>query len=119
MSDQQPAGQTPQPRKNNRLTRRRRPRGTTKVRCYANALGLGRNVALGIRDLSETGVQLLTMQLPAKPQMEVILESPGGRTVKLLAEVIWSRALPEGKFLIGTRFAKGLSYADLASLAHE
>ena len=120
MTDTTPGGATPQPRKNSRRERRRDPRGSTKVRCFANALGLGRNVAVTLRNVSETGIQLITAQpLPPQRELEVILEDVSGRLVKLPAEVVWSRELPDGTCLVGARFAKSMAYTDLLFFARD
>lgn len=105
------------PRKNTRRARRQKPRGSTRVIAYRNALGLGKNIALRILDLSETGVRLVLKERPALGlEFEINLDSPSYRTVKMLAQVVWVTDLESGEFLVGARFAKSMAYTDLLSL---
>lgn len=103
--------------RNRRRARRQGPAGTTRVRAYANALGLGPNVALAVLDLSETGARLLLKQeVPAGREIEVRLEG-NSRSVKALARVVWSVPAADGSFCAGAEFAKPLAYAELSALA--
>ena len=106
------------PRRNKRASRRHCPKGSTKAQATRNALGLGRNIAVRVLDISETGVRLLVKEeLPVKREFEVTLESAASRPVKVVAEVIWSVATADGHFCVGARFQKPLSYAALQGLA--
>jgi hypothetical protein len=68
--------------------------------------------------VSEAGVRLLLKEeLPVRHEFEVILDSPGSRSVKTLARVVWSIPAADGTFVVGASFLRGLSYADLLCLA--
>jgi hypothetical protein len=105
-------------RRNQRRTRRQPPKSSTRARAYKNALGLGTNIAAGVLDVSEAGARLLLKEeLPVGHEFEVILESPGSRSVKVLARVVWSVPAADGTFVVGTVFQARLSYPDLHALA--
>ena len=108
----------PVPRKNLRRARRQTPKRGTRVRVYANALGLGANIGVKVLDVSETGVRLLLKQalLPGS-EFELDLESVGTRAVKLHADVVWCVESADGHFVIGASFQKPLSYLDLQIMA--
>jgi len=79
---------------------------------------MGANIAAGVLDVSEAGARLLLKEeLPVGHEFEVILDSPGSRSVKILARVIWSVPAADGTFVVGTAFQARLSYADLHALA--
>ncbi len=103
-----------------RASRRHSPKGTTRAKVTRSALGLGPNIALDVLDLSETGVRLLLKEdLKRGQEFEVVLESAACRPVKTVAEVIWSLATADGKFCVGARFVKLLSYRDLQALSRQ
>jgi hypothetical protein len=106
-------------RSNKRRSRRQSPKGSTRVRAYRNALGLGPNISAGVLDVSETGVRLLLKEtLPIGQEFEVILESVAGSGfVKVIAKVIWVVKTADGQFCTGSEFTKSLSYANLQKLA--
>ena len=105
-------------RRNQRRTRRNPPKSSTRARAYKNALGMGANIAAGVLDVSEAGARLLLKEeLPVGHEFEVILDSPGSRSVKVIARVFWSVPAADGTFVVGASFQKGLSYADLLCLA--
>jgi hypothetical protein len=88
------------------------------VSAYGNALGLGKNIAAGLLDVSDSGVRLLlTEALPIGKEFEVRLESAGGRLVKALARVVWSVETADGKFCVGAELAKGMTGVELEALA--
>lgn len=107
----------PPPRPNKRRSRRQAPKGSTKVRAYRNAMGLGPNIAAGVLDLSETGVRLLLKEeLTKGKEFEVVLESVS-KSIKVIAEVMWTVPTADGQFCTGARFGKTLSFADLSHVS--
>jgi hypothetical protein len=110
MSEIKPAG-------NRRASRRRSPKGSTKVFCYRGPLGLGANVAVSVLDVSETGASLV-VKAPFKQgeDMEVNLEGVvHRRPIRKMATVVW--CVPTDKcWAVGVKFQGVLRYADLADL---
>mgnify|MGYP001206771596 CR=1 FL=1 len=104
---------------NHRRTRRRRPKGHSKVACYKGPFGLGPNLALSMLDVSEAGIRLLVKsRLEVGQAIEVQLQGLGHtRPVKILAEVVWAVAAADGGYCIGARFDRSLGYPDLQALA--
>src|SRR5215469_14881738 len=105
--------------RNRRLNRRQPPKGSTRATCHRGHFGLGRNIAVAVLDISEYGAQLVVKEPLKKGQaVEVGLEGLGGqRPIKLSAVIVWCVAGADGNHLVGTRFGKSLSYADLLALA--
>jgi hypothetical protein len=103
---------------NRRRTRRRSPRGSTRVICFKNALGLGANLALALLDLSETGIRLqLKDPLPENQEVEINLDSLNHRRpLKVLGRVIWCLAAADGSHCAGIQFQRPLAYIDLQAL---
>jgi hypothetical protein len=103
---------------NRRACRRVSMRESIQVECRRGSLGLGRDLTAHPLDLSETGVQLV-LRAPLAPgeEADVLLTGSGlARPLKRLARVVW--CLPtEGGHVVGLRFDKPLSYADLTTLA--
>jgi hypothetical protein len=119
MSTVPPTSVKPVTRPNLRRSRRQPPKQSTKLRAYRNAFGLGPNIAVSILDVSETGVRLVTKEpLAKRAEFELILEAPGMRPIKLIAQVIWSLALADGNLCVGAEFAKRITYAELTALSH-
>jgi hypothetical protein len=105
-------------RKNKRASRRQPAKGSTRAVAYGNALGLGRNIASAVLDVSETGARLLlTKRLADGAEFEVNFEGPGSRPVKMLALVVWSVEAADGRFVTGIRFEKALNYAAFQALS--
>ncbi len=106
------------PRKNQRRCHRKVPKGSTRVRACNNTLGLGKNIALTVLDISETGIRLLLRQpLKVGKEFEIILEGPGTHEVKLIAKVIWTVETADGEYCVGACFGKPIGYSDLQSLS--
>src|SRR5947209_4107539 len=105
--------------RNRRLSRRQAPKGSTKATCHKGLFGLGRNIAVAVLDISEYGAQLVVREpLKKGHAVEVGLEGLGRmRPIKLPAVVVWCVAGADGNHLVGTRFERALSYADLLALA--
>jgi hypothetical protein len=100
--------------KERRSARRRGPKPTTKITCYKGSLGLGRNVAVSILDISETGVRLVVKSAFERNQeIEVgILSQHQNRPVKILANVVWCIPAADGNFCVGASFQRSLNYSD-------
>src|SRR5262245_54335444 len=70
-------------RRNQRSSRRQVAKGSTKAVAFGNPLGLGRNIASAVLDVSETGARLvLVQQLEQGAEFEVNFEGPGSKPVK-------------------------------------
>ena len=112
MSDWQTAG-------NRRASRRRPPKGSTRIYGYRGPLGLGANVAVSILDLSETGASLV-VKAPFKrgEDMEVNLEGiVHRRPIRKMATVVWCVATDNERWAVGVKFQGALRYADLNDLS--
>ncbi len=109
---------SPAPRPNSRRNRRHAPKRSTRVICFRGPLGLGANLALGVRDVSQEGACLILNEaLPVGQSVEINLESlHHRRPVKVPGVVAWTRQ-EEGRILVGVRFDRAIPYADLHSLA--
>lgn len=103
---------------NRRIDRRREPKRSTKVTCRKGALDLGPNVALGILDVSETGVRLrLCEAVPAHQEVAVTLEGPNHmRPLRRVGRVIWCISTIDGAYCSGVHFDKRLPYVDFVKL---
>lgn len=105
-------------RPNKRLARRRSAKKSLGVTCLKGTLGLGKNLALSILDVSETGVRLV-VDCPLHPlqEIEVILSVPlQAKPIKALADVTWCVPAADGNYCIGASFRRRLNYADLSVL---
>jgi hypothetical protein len=107
-----------QPNKNRRLHLRRRPKGTTRVICSRGGLGLGPNIAVGLLDLSETGVRLVLREpVEMAKEVSVTLESPQYRkALRLVGRAAWCLTTAEGLYCVGIEFEKRLQYMDWQKL---
>lgn len=104
---------------NRRASRRRPPKGTTKVRCFRGPLGLGANLAFAALDVSETGASLLvTEALDRGQELEVVLESiVQRRPICKKAVAVWCVPTADGRWCLGVKFHSPLRYAELNDLA--
>jgi hypothetical protein len=111
--------QVPSLSKNRRGAVRRRPKRASKVFCYKGTFGLGRNLALELLDISESGIRLRIKEgLPEGQVVEIQLLGLAQRVpVKMVGTVMWSVAAADGSHCIGARFDKSLRYGDLQLLA--
>ena len=103
---------------NRRASRRRSPKGSTKIRCYRGPMGLGANVAVSALDVSESGAALV-VKAHFKPgeEMEVNLEGIiHRRPIKKMGTVVWCMPTSDGCHIVGVRFQGILRYADLNDL---
>ena len=100
---------------NRRGSRRRPPKGSTKIRCYRGPMGLGANVAVSALDVSESGAALV-VKAAFKPgeQLEVYLEGLiHRRPIKKMGAVVWCVPASDGNYVVGVHFQGVLHYADL------
>ncbi len=104
--------------RNRRAARRHKPKRSTKVVCLKGAFGLGRNMALALLDVSETGTRLLIKESLAPGQeVEITFESMAlYRPVKRSGAVVWCVAAQDGTFAVGVRFEKFLGFSDWQAL---
>jgi hypothetical protein len=109
----------PQPtQRNKRLNRRVAPKRATKAICYANALGLGANIADSVLDVSETGIRLkLKSGLKKGQEVQMTLETTGKRLTKIQAHCMWILPAGDGTFFAGFRFEKSIDWASFLALA--
>ncbi len=86
--------------------------------CRKGTLGLGPNIAVGLLDVSETGVRLLVkVALPKGQEVEVSLLPPGhAREFRLTGQVVWSQETTDGHHCVGIHFDKLLSYVAFCDL---
>lgn len=98
-----------------RLKRKVAKRGTT-ISCR-KGLGLGPNLAVGIKDLSEEGIRLLVREWITKgTDVEIALTGVGlSKPITLMGEVMWCNPIESG-FLLGVRFRIRIGYADFFHL---
>jgi len=101
-----------------RLSPRFPPRDGTRVGCRRGTIGLGRDLALSVVELSETGLRLLLNEPLEHGQMvEVTLSPPGGGPeVRRLGLVMWARGDRDGECQAGVQFSERLSPEALRDL---
>lgn len=99
-----------------RLRRKSVKRGTG-LTCRKGALGLGKDLAVALQDLSEEGARLLVKEeFPVGAEVEITLSGVGvQKRIVALATVIWCKAETQ-HFSIGVRFRDRLSYVDFFNL---
>jgi hypothetical protein len=104
---------------NRRLGRRRAPKGGIRGVCRRGRLGLGTDLAVSLLDVSECGIRLLVREaLAERQEIEVGITGPGqSRSHRLIATVVWCAPAADGRYGIGARFEKTLSYKDLQLFA--
>jgi PilZ domain len=110
MHDPPPVSRTDQ-----RLTRRRQARSGAKVEFRRGTMGLGRDLAVSLIDVSEDGLRVrLTAEVKPGEEAELLVSRPGGgKALKTAAEVRWCMPAGDGTFLVGVRFRKRLAYREL------
>lgn len=104
---------------NRRRCRRMTPRNGTKAICLRGSMGLGRNLAISVLDLSTEGVRLLLKEpLQVGQEVEINLESNNQRRpVKIFGNIVWAIPTAEGGHCVGVCFQRSLRYAELTLLA--
>jgi hypothetical protein len=105
-------------RPNRRTSRRRKPKGSTRVLCYRGPLGLGANVAVSVLDVSENGARLVVKEAFQRgEEMEVNLEGlVHRRPIRKLAKVVWCMPTAKDRWSVGVQFEGHLRYTDLNDL---
>jgi len=117
MSDATPEKTQKSP--NRRSDQRLSPKRKIKLICR-NCLDLGPNLALGLLDISETGLGL-RLKSALEKGVEVTITLEGAILVKGIsrsARVVWCYPTNnDAEFLVGVTFEKRLPYAEYALLA--
>jgi PilZ domain len=100
-----------------RRLRRIKGKGGTGVSCRKGALGLGKDLAIAVKDISVEGARLLVKEeIAAGTEVEITLAGVGGnKRVVRRATVAWCKA-ESPNFTIGVKFHDGLSYEDFFHL---
>jgi len=96
-----------------RAYQRKPPRGRCQVTLFRGTLGLGRNLALELLDISLSGARIRVAEsLRPGEEVQLLLLGQGHlRPVKVLARVIWCRS--DGRTaIVGVCFDKVLPYPD-------
>lgn len=99
-----------------RLRRKKVKRGTSLC-CRKGTLGLGKDIALALQDLSEEGAKLLVKEdLAMGTEVELTLTGFGAhKRVVALGTIVWCK--PEGiSFSVGVRLRDRLPYVDFFNL---
>jgi PilZ domain len=111
--------QKSEPRRERRLAGRRRPKTWTKAVCRKGSLDLGSKINLGILDLAENGVRLLTSEpLENNQEVSITLGTPTHlRPLRVVGHVVWCVETLDHTFCVGIRFCKRLSYPDVTKLS--
>lgn len=109
---------TQQQGKNRRAFMRRRPRGKLKVTCYKGNLDLGANLAMGVADVSESGVLLLLKaHLDRGQDVTLFLEGREHmRPVKVHGKVVWCVPMEKDAFRVGVQLDTYLRYQDVMKI---
>lgn len=102
-----------------RIVRRRPLKKGVTIEARTGALGLGPNIAVEARTLSDDGLCLhVTRELDKNTELEIRLTGIGrSKPMRLMADVRWCRpADEEGEtFSVGIRFRKRIAYNELAN----
>ncbi|WP_020468632.1 PilZ domain-containing protein [Zavarzinella formosa] len=103
------------PERDKRLIRRKPVKRGVIARCRRGQLGLGQDLALGIIDISDSGMCLLVKtELRRGEEAEVEMIGVGrSKPIKILCEVRWIVFEDDERFRVGLRFRKRIPYADL------
>jgi hypothetical protein len=107
------------PRLERRVSRRRSPKGWTKAVCRKGSFDLGTKINLGILDLAETGVRILTSErLETNQEVSITLGTPAHlRPIRVLGHVVWCIETLENTYCVGIRFKKRLPYPEVNKLS--
>jgi hypothetical protein len=102
---------------NRRGAIRRKPK-SVEISCRRGSTGMGPDIALLLRSISEAGARLLVTAALA-PDDEVEIEFRSAllpRPVRVLAEVVRVKAVPGNVYCAAVRFQRRLSYAEFGRL---
>jgi hypothetical protein len=104
--------------KNRRAFMRRRPRGKVKVSCFKGELDLGKNLAMGVADISESGILLLLTACLDKGQaVTLYLEGSGHtRPIKVHGKVAWCVPMEKDIFRAGVQLDGYLRYQEIMKI---
>jgi len=113
-----PESLNPQSGKNRRISARRIAKSGVRIACRKGSLGLGKDIASGFHDLSETGIRLALIEaLQRGQEVEVTLCALGGKEFKIAGTVAWAtETADQGVYRAGIRFDKRIPYATLLDL---
>lgn len=103
---------------NRRVAVRRSPKGKPRVTCRKGSLGLGRNLAEDLVDLSQTGVRLIVNAALVKgDEVELIITSNGlTRPLQLVGDVVWAAPGEDKRYAVGVKFRKHLTHDEFGRL---
>ena len=103
---------------NRRASRRVVPRGQVRIECRKGTTGLGRNLALRVLDLSETGMRLLVnTPLDQAKEVEVVISGTSYLPpIKRIARVVRNVPNEDGTAAVGLHFSPPLDYANYMAL---
>ena len=101
-----------------RGSRRLGPKRGIRATCRKGTLDLGPNLALTVRNVSETGIgMVLSAPLDKGQDVSLTLDaSTGGRPVKRLGKVVWSCPADDGTCRVGVRLEKPLRGIEIEHL---
>lgn len=104
--------------KNRRGCMRRRPRGKVRVSCYKGEFDFGENVALGLADISESGVMLLLkVELARGQAVTLFLEGREHlRPVKVHGKIVWCVPMEKEIYRAGVQLDRYLRYQDVMKI---
>jgi hypothetical protein len=99
-----------------RLRRKKAKRGTA-LTCRRGNLGLGKDLAISVQDISEDGARLLVKEeISPGTEVEITMTGVGAnKRVTTLATVAWCK-VESKSFSIGVRFRDRLPYVDFFHL---
>jgi len=105
--------------KNRRNFVRRKPKGKAKVNCYKGTMDIGSNLAVGLADISESGVMLvLKVDLDKNQDVTLLLEGrEHRRPIKAAGKIVWCVAMEGGLFRAGIQLDSYLLYQDIMKIA--
>ena len=103
---------------NRRGAIRRKPKKGVEISCRRSSQGVGPDIALTLRSISEAGALLLvTSALGRDEEVEIELRCTfASKPFRLLADVVRVKPVPGNIFCVAVRFHKCLPYADLMQM---
>jgi c-di-GMP-binding flagellar brake protein YcgR len=104
---------------NRRRTRRQSAKRMVKLQCQKGTMGLGKNLARQLLDISTDGARLVIGEvLPINQEVILSLELPWqGRPLAVPARIRWCMALVDGAHCVGVVFDKTIPYRDVQEFA--
>jgi hypothetical protein len=97
---------------------RRLPKCSVRVTCRKGTLDLGKSLALGVLDISETGIRLLVSEpLNSDQEVAITLDSINHlRPLRIIGRVVWCMETANKQYCTGIRFDKRLRYMEVTKL---